>query len=673
MFSTRLVAAILFVAPLASAQDAVMKIGDVFTGSIDTAFDTDVVHFPGMAGMLLTTTAKGSKGFHPTLTLTDLSSGQPVDLTGFLVGVGGAKATIKKLPLPTTGDYELTIGPADASLGGYKLTTKGVVTKSLKSFKDGSSTEPGTGEVDFAAMPGTKLTAKVKPAKGFESVPGVPLLTGPDGPIDLTSFTTLTSGKVPTAKVAPVELPVMGDYTFTVVAQTDGDVPPLFTSLKLSFAKVKKTIYVETTSFQNIDTQLLSLATSGQQAAAGSYDAVTTLNGHKVAFLSFATNLVPGCGGGAAFPAAQNYDVFVRDTDAGTTVSASAPTGSSDGVGSGTGTAGPDTCTNPSIDSLGTIVAFDTGASGLVGGDSNGKQDVFVRELETETTTRVSVTSLGAEAHGDSTDPSLSGDGRFVAFVSTAADLVTDDGNGTPDIFLHDRQLGTTVRISLAPGGGEIHGDSSEPAISRDGTHVAFSTTAADILPGDGNGKKDIYVVTLATGAVARATLTDGGAEVNADATAPSISADGRFVAFYSVGHFAAGDSTASTDIFVKDMVTGSVDLVSVSSSGAQANNNSQLPKLSDNGQQVLFRSLANNLVPGGDVNGPLNGDVYLRDRGAATTIKVSVSYLGEGGNGDAYPGDISGDGTHAIFFGSDTNLVQLQDKNNDWDVWVRF
>src|SRR5215510_9870123 len=139
MISTRLAAVILLVAPLASAQDAVMKLGDAFTGSIETAFDTDSVHFPGIAGMLLTTTAKGSKGFHPTLSLTDLTTGQPVDLTGFLVGVGGAKATIKKLPLPSTGDYELTIGPADASLGGYKLTTKGVVTKPFKSFKDGTA------------------------------------------------------------------------------------------------------------------------------------------------------------------------------------------------------------------------------------------------------------------------------------------------------------------------------------------------------------------------------------------------------------------------------------------------------------------------------------------------------------------------------------------------------
>jgi Tol biopolymer transport system component len=627
--------------------------------------------------MLLTTTAKGSKGFHPTLSLVDLGTGQPVDLTGFLFGVGGTKATIKKLPLPSTGDYELTIGPADASLGGYKLTTKGVVTKPLKSFKDGTATEPGTGEVDFAALPGTKLTAKVKPAKGFVSVPGVPLLTGPDGPLDLTPVTTLTTGKVPTAKVAPFELPTLGEYSFTVVAQTDGEVPPLVTTLKLSFAKVKKTIFVETTSFKNIDTQLVSMTTDGKQAAAGSLDAVTSLDGHKVAFLSYAINLVPGCGGGAAFPAAHNYDVFVRDLDAGTTVSASAPTGSFDGVGSGTGTASSASCENPAMDSSGGVVAFNSNAAGLVTGDTNGKQDVFVRELGTLTTTRVSVKEGGTEGDGDSTDPSLSGDGRFVAFASTASNLITGDGNGTMDIFVHDQQLGTTLRISFAPGGGDAHGDSSEPAFSRDGTHLAFSTTAADVLPGDGNGKKDIYVVTLAagvpTGEVKRATLSDSGVEVNADATAPALSGDGRFVAFYSSGHFAAGDGTANTDIFVKDMVTGSVDLVSVNSSGAQANNNSSLPKISANGQQVLFRSLAGNLVAGGDVNGPLNGDVYLRDRGAATTIKISVSFLGDGGNGDAYPGDLSGDGTHAVFFGTDTNLVQLQDKNNDTDVWVRF
>jgi Tol biopolymer transport system component len=658
----RTAALLLALAPLTAAQDALLKLGDAFTGSIDSAFDSDTVRFECVAGTLLTTSAKGAKGFHPALTLTDLTSGLPVDLTDHVFGAGGAKTSIKKLPLPTTGEYELSVGPADDTLGGYKLTTKGVVPKPLKVFKDGTASEPGTGEVHFAAGPGTKLTAVVKPVKGSDVVPGVPVLTGPDGDVDLFDFVDLTTGKVPTAKVTGLVLATLGDYTFTAVAQADGEAPPLVTTLKLVFPKNKKTIHVESAVFKNIDTVQVSVSTDEAPAIAGSLDAATTLDGKRIVFLSYATNLVPGCGGGVP-PGPVLYDVFVRDLDATTTVSASAPSGSADGLGG---------CESPAIDSLGTVVAFGSSAAGLVAGDGNGKKDVFVRDLGTLVTTRVSVISGGAEAHGgDSTDPSLSGDGRFVAFASGATDLVANDGNGTQDIFLHDRQGGTTVRISVTSAGTEIHGDCSQPVFSRDGTHVAFITTAADLLAGDGNGKKDIYVKVLATGAVLRATLNAAGGELNVDVDGPALSGDGRFVAFSSTGAFGGGGGI--THVFVKDMVTGAVDLVSTGENGP-ANNHSVLPRISANGQLVLFRSLAGNLVAGGDPNGPANGDVYLRDRGAGTTIKVSVSSLSaEPGNGDCYSGDLSGDGSHAVFFGGATNLVPQADLNGAWDVWVRF
>ena len=660
-------AALLFaLAPLLAAQDATLKLGDAFTGSIDSAFDSDTVRFEGVAGTLLTAGAKGAKGFHPALTLTDLTSGLPVDLTDHVFGAGGAKTTIKKLPLPSTGEYELAVGPADDTLGGYKLTTKGAVPKTLKVFKDGTASEPGTGEVHFAAAPGVKLNAVVKPVKGSDVVPGVPLLTGPDGDVDLFDAVDLTTGKVPTAKVTGLVLGTLGDYTFTAVAQADGDAPPLVTTLKLVFPKNKKTIHVESAVFKNLDTLQVSVNTDEAPAIAGSLDAATTLDGKRVVFLSYATNLVAGCGGGVP-PGAVLYDVFVRDLDATTTVSASAPTGSSDGLGG---------CEFPSIDSLGTVVAFGSSAAGLVADDGNGKKDVFVRNLGTLETTRVSVKTLAVdptpEVNGDSTDPSLSGDGRYVAFTSTANDLDTllADSNGTTDIFVHDRQLLTTVRVSLAANGDEIHGDCSQPVISRDGSRVAFITTASDLLTGDGNGKKDIYVKVLGSGEVLRATLNASGNEVVADVDGPALSGDGRFVAFSSTGAFGGGGGI--TQVFVKDLVTGAVDLASTGENGP-AGNHSVLPRISANGQLVLFRSLAANLVAGGDPNGPANGDVFLRDRGAGTTIKVSISYFDEPGNGDCYSGDLSGDGSHAVFFGGATNLVPQADLNNAWDVFVRF
>jgi len=649
--------------PVVSAQDAEIELGDSFLGSIDSPFDVDVVAFEGVAGTLLTATAKGQEGFHASLSLKDLSTGEPVDVTEFLSGVGKTKVSIKKLPLPSTGSYELSVGAGDDTLGGYKLTSKGKITKPLKSFKSDGANEPGGGVITFAAKPGTKLTATVKPAKGFTATPDVPLLDGPDGPLDVEPFTSLTEGKKPKAKTLLFPLPALGEYTFTPVEQAaaEGDGPPLTTTLKLVFPKNLKDILVEQATFANADLQLVSQNDAGQQGAANSFDSSLAFDGHAIAFASHAINLVPGAGGATL---GANSDIFVRDLLTQTTVVASAPTGSTDGEGG---------CEGPAMDSSGAVVAFASSASGLVPGDDNGDKDVFVRDLLTLETTRVSVASGGGQAHGDSIEPEISGDGRYVVFASLAADLVAGDGNGAQDIFLHDRVTGTTTRVSVTAAGGEVHGESSEPVLSLDGLHVAFTSTADDLLPGtDGNGEADIYVKDLVTGAVQRASLTAAGGELAAGANGPSLSGDGRFVAFSSTGKFSADDGNAFTDVFVKDMLLGTVDMVSVDSGEQGGNNHSSQASISTSGQIVLFRTQATNLVSGGDGNGSL-GDALLRDRGAGTTVRVDTSSFGLQADGDCWNPDLSGDGSHAAFSTLATNLMPGADLNNAFDVFVRF
>ncbi len=654
-------------AAVAAGQDAHLDLGDSFSGSIDSAFDLDVVEFEAVAGTLLTAKASGKEGFHPSLTLVDLSTGEPVDVSAFLSGAGKSKVSIKKMPLPSTGGYQLGVGPGDQTLGGYKLTTRGKITKPLKSFKADGASEPGGGALTFAAMPGTKMTVTVKQAKGFTSTPDVPLLDGPGGPIDLAAVTTLTGGKVPKAKITAFPLAALGDYTLTPVEQAaaEGEAPPLTTTLKLTFPKVVKVALVEQGTFANVELQIVSQNTAGEQGSANSFDSSLSFDGHAIAFASHAKNLVPGAGG-ATLPA--NSDIFVRNLQTGTTVVASAPTGSEDGIGDVAG------CDGPALDSSGTVVAFTSTASTLVVGDGNGTRDVFVRDLATLETTRVSVTSGGQEGHGDSSEPEISGDGRFVVFASLAADLVAGDGNGTKDIFLHDRVTHATTRISVSASGAEVHGHCSEPVISIDGLHVAFTSAAADLLPpgADTNGKTDIYVKDLATGAVQRASLTESGAELTSDVNGPSLSGDGRFVSFSSVGKFAAGDGNSFSDVFVKDLLLGTVDLASVGSAEEGGNNSSAQGQLSANGQLLVFRTQATNLVSGGDVNGSF-GDILLRDRGAGTTVRVDLDNFGNQADNECSNGDISADGSHVAFSSFATNLMPGADLNNAYDVFVRF
>src|SRR5205814_1700648 len=139
-------------------------------------------------------------------------------------------------------------------------------------------------------------------------------------------------------------------------------------------------------------------------------------------------------------------------------------------------------------------------ATNLVPGDTNGQSDVFVHDRQTRLTERVSVDSAGNQADGESASPALSADGRYVAFSSSATNLVPGDTNGQSDVFVHDRQTRITERVSVDSAGNQADGESASPALSADGRYVAFSSSATNLVPGDTNGQSDVFVHDRRTG-----------------------------------------------------------------------------------------------------------------------------------------------------------------------------
>src|SRR5204863_349490 len=228
------------------------------------------------------------------------------------------------------------------------------------------------------------------------------------------------------------------------------------------------------------------------------------------------------------------------------------------------------------------------------------------RSAGAQTTERVSVASDGTtEGNDASLGSALSADGRFVAFDSAATDLVAGDTNGVADVLVHDRQTGTTERVSVASGGGtQGNGNSggffSFPALSADGRLVAFQSDATNLVAGDTNGTTDVFVHDRQTGTTERVSVASGGTEGNGFSAGLALSADGRFVAFHSTAtNLVAGDTNGKTDVFVHDRQTGTTERVSVDSDGTQGNGPSAGAALSADGGLVAFHGTATNLVAG--------------------------------------------------------------------------
>ena len=277
-----------------------------------------------------------------------------------------------------------------------------------------------------------------------------------------------------------------------------------------------------------------------------------------------------------------------------------------------------DTQLAPATSSDGRYIAFASGVP-LVGDDTNGRTDIYLFDRRTHALTRVSVSSAGDQGDGASQRPQLSGDGRYIVFESFATNLVAGDSNGAMDVFRHDRVTGETVRVSVATGGAQGTGISRDAKISDDGSLVAFTSSAFDLVADDANGVSDVFLRDLAAGTTTRLSVSFTGSDADLASAEPALSGDGRFVAFSSQAtNLVVGDTNNVSDVFVRDRLAGTTTRVSVSTTGGEANAASTGPSVSRDGRVVSFLSTATNLVSGA----PVQAQLYTRDIQAQTTSR---------------------------------------------------
>lgn len=388
------------------------------------------------------------------------------------------------------------------------------------------------------------------------------------------------------------------------------------------------------------ETERDSVDSSGAQASQGSDFSRISANGQFVVFRSIAPDLVPG-------DTNKVMDIFVHDRATGITERVSVDSSGAEANG---------TSDLPQISEDGQTVVFLSGASNLVPGDTNGWWDIFVHDRSSGVTERVNVATTGAQADYGSHWSSISADGQIVAFDSEASNLVTGDTNGKWDVFVRDRTAGVTLRVSVDSAGVQGNDDSMAPYLSADGQVVAFGSLATNLVSGDGNFRRDVFVYDRASQTTERVSVRTNGVEGNQDSFAGGISSDGAIVSFESnATNLVPQDNNAMPDIFVRDRTAGTTERVSVDSSGIEGNYFSSSPSISADGRIVAFDSGASNLVPG-DANNA--ADVFTHDRSTGITELVSVDSSGAQGNYDSQWPWISGDGLVVTFESRATDLV---------------
>lgn len=321
----------------------------------------------------------------------------------------------------------------------------------------------------------------------------------------------------------------------------------------------------------------------------------------------------------------------------------------------------------------GRYVAFSSNASNLVPGDTNGVQDVFRHDRLTGETIRLSISSVGEQ--GDNTSGGnnglgISGDGNLVVFPSLASNLVAGDTNGFRDVFVHNVRDHVTRRVSISSGGEQGNNHSSGNfgiAISEDGVIVAFDSTADNLVENDTNLCVDVFTHNLLSGETTRVSTASDGSQGDRRSMYPAISADGCVVAFTSDSkNLVAGLPTYNDRVFIHECGSGQTSLVSQSTSGTVGYG--RYPAISSDGRFVTFTSSSIDLVSG-DTNG--FSDLFLRDLQAGITTRVSVSSSGEQATDQSfYNGSLSADGNHITYESWASNLV-AGDTNGKRDVFL--
>jgi len=295
----------------------------------------------------------------------------------------------------------------------------------------------------------------------------------------------------------------------------------------------------------------------------------------------------------------------------------------------------------PVLSADGRYVTYNSSASTLVAGDTNGFADVFLHDRRTGRTELVSVSSAGTQGNGESVgEATVTPDGRYVAFASSASNLVAGDTNATVDVFVRDRRAGTTRRVSVGGGGAQADGASVTPFISAGGRFVAFTSTAPNLVPRDTNGTRDVFVRDIAAGKTRRVSVRRDGCQGNGDSDAAAISANGRYVGFVSTATNLGPAVATENNAYVKDLRTGAVELVSVAPPGVRFADGGTEMSMSADGRRVGF-----NATPESGIT-----QTYARDLSRRVTTLVSVNVSGTDSSGSSSHGSISPDGRYVGF-----------------------
>jgi len=395
---------------------------------------------------------------------------------------------------------------------------------------------------------------------------------------------------------------------------------------------------------------------AGGQGNSGSYAPALSPDGTKVAFASLSSNLVPGDTNGS-------LDIFVKDLTTGTVTRVSTDVAGDQSNHNSFGAVfSPD----------GSKIAFASYASNLVLGDTNTWGDVFVKDLATGAITLVSTDAVSNQGNSTSTDPVFSPDGTKIAFSSSASNLTPGDTDNDRDIFVKDLTTGVITLVSTNAAGVQGNSDDALPyTFSPDGTKIAFASLSSNLVPGDTNNRVDVFVKNLATGDIALVSSDVAGNEGDnhsGGGVRAVFSPDGTKIAFMSsASNLVPGDTNNQTDIFIKDLNTGAITLVSTNETGNQGNSTSSQPVFSSDGTKIAFESNASNLAPG-DTNA--RGDIFVKDLTTGAITLVSINETGHQGNGFSSEPVFSLDGTKIAFVSSASNFVS-GDTNGAGDIFI--
>jgi hypothetical protein len=400
---------------------------------------------------------------------------------------------------------------------------------------------------------------------------------------------------------------------------------------------------------------LASVTAAGIKGNGNTEQPSLSSSGDRVAFWTVATNLDPADADGVT-------DVYRKDLTSGDLVLVST---------SDAGVKGNDDSNRPMISGDGASVAFGSNATNLDPADTDFTYDMYVKHLDTGDLVLASTSDAGVKGNGCSCGDKvgLSADGNRVVFASTSTNLDPADTDSSLDVYMKKLRSGDIVLASTSTGGVKGNDVSTNPAVSNSGAQVAFDSDATNLDPADTDDKADIYVKNVSTGVLTLASVTAAGVKGNGNSGTPTLSANGNRVAFASLAlNLSPLDPDAVKDVYMKNVMTGELKLVSTSDTGVKGNGDSFDPHISGDGKRVVFTSMATNLDPADTDPGI---DVYVKDLPTGDISLVSTSSDGTKGDGRSFWSSISGKGKHVAFHSESTNL-DPGDTDVVTDVYVK-